>query len=98
MFAAQRGTMPGGVVGGSGTLASHEPVGEAQIDESPLNKEDAKVFRGVAARLNFLGPDRPDMRYAIKEAARCMAIPRQCDWPLLKKIGRYLLYIDLAWC
>ena len=65
---------------------------EDPIDESPLEKADAKLFRGVAARLNYLGPDRPDMQYAIKEAARCMASPRQCDWPLLKKIGRYLLY------
>ena len=93
----QRGTKPGGVVGGSGTrsakiMSMRRRAEEDPIDESPLEKADAKLFRGVAARLNYLGPDRPDMQYAIKEAARCMASPRQCDWPLLKKIGRYLLY------
>ena len=101
----QRGTKPGGVVGGSGTLDSQtERASDAHssntgrraeedpVYESPLEKADARLFRGVAARLYYLGPDRPDMQYAIKEAARCMASPRQCDWPLLKKIGRYLLY------
>ena len=62
------------------------------VDERPLGTADARLFRGVAARLNYMGPDRPDMQYAIKEAARCMASPRECDWALLKKIGKYLLH------
>ena len=65
---------------------------EEEIDEQLLEKAEATIFRGVAARLNYMGPDRPDMQYAIKEAARCMALPRQCDWKLLKKIGRYLIH------
>ena len=65
---------------------------EEEIDEELLDKEEAKLFRGIAARLNYMGPDRPDMQYAIKEAARCMANPRRCDWGLLKKLGRYLLF------
>ena len=65
---------------------------EEEIDESLLEKAEATLFRGVAARLNYMGPDHPDMQYAIKEAARCMALPRQCDWKLLKKIGRYLIH------
>ena len=65
---------------------------QEEIDESPLNKSDAKLFRGMAARLNYMGPDRPDMQYAIKESSRCMANPRQCDWRLLKKLGRYLIH------
>ena len=39
-----------------------------------------------------MGHDRPDLQCAIKEATRCMASPRECDWALLKKIGKYLLY------
>ena len=74
-----------------GVDAVEETHTQEEIDETPLEKGDAKVFRGVAARLNYMSPDRPDMQYAIKEAARCMAQPRECDWPLLKKIGRYLL-------
>ena len=66
-----------------------------EADETALGPADARVFRAVAARLNYMGPDRPDMQYAIKEikeAARCMASPRESDWALLKKIGKYLLY------
>ena len=77
------------VVGGPENRAAQK---EIAADETPLEKGDAKVFRGVAARLNYMGPDRPDMQYAIKECARCMANPRVCDWSLLKKVGRYLLH------
>ena len=65
---------------------------EEKVDDELLGKEEAKLFRGIAARLNYMGPDRPDMQYAIKEAARCMANPRRCDWGLLKKLGRYLIF------
>ena len=65
---------------------------EEEVDESILGAVEAKLYRGVAARLNYMGPDRPDMQYAIKEAARAMSSPRQCDWAILKKAVRYLLY------
>ena len=65
---------------------------DEEPDTTPLERADAKVFRAVAARLNYLGPDRPDMQYAIKEAARCMSAPRECDWILLKRMGRYLIH------
>ena len=60
-------------------------------DETLLIGEEARLFRGVAARLNYVGPDRPDMRFAVKEAARLMCAPRKCDWRILRKIGRYLI-------
>ena len=40
-----------------------------------MNKDDAKKFRGIAARLNFLAPDRLDIGFAVKEAARNMSRP-----------------------
>ena len=33
-----------------------------------MNKDDAKKFRGIAARLNYLAPDRLDIGFAAKEA------------------------------
>ena len=60
-------------------------------DETPLAGDEARLFRGIAARLNYIGPDRPDMQFAVKEAARLMSSPRKCDWRILRKIGRYLL-------
>ncbi len=60
--------------------------------ESPLlGREDAKVFRGMAARANYLALDRPDIQFAVKEVARRMARPRVDDWQLLKRLARYLL-------
>ena len=61
-------------------------------EQSPeLDKKEASAYRGVAARLNYLAQDRPDLQYACKEASRRMAKPRQADWAILKRIGRYLL-------
>ena len=56
-----------------------------------LNKQEASAYRGVTARLNYLAQDRPDLQYSCKEASRRMAKPRQADWTLLKRIGRYLV-------
>ena len=57
----------------------------------PLNAQDAKVFRGLAARLNYLAQDRPDVQFAAKEVSRRMARPSTRDWGLLKHVGRYLV-------
>ena len=59
-------------------------------DDSPLlNAEEAKLYRGVTARCNYLAQDRVDIQYACKECSRRMAKPRQGDWAALKRIGRY---------
>ena len=59
-------------------------------DETELTGEEARLFRGVAARLNYVGLDRPDMQFAVKEAARLMSSPRRCDRRILRNISRYL--------
>ena len=65
--------------------------GKAEDEEEEMSREDAKAYRGIAARLNYLSPDRMDIGYAVKEAARNMARPMVGDWAKLKRIGRYLL-------
>ena len=60
-------------------------------DDSPLlDAEEARLYRGVAARCNYLAQDRIDVQYSCKECSRRMANPRQGDWAALKRIGRYL--------
>ena len=59
-------------------------------DDVKLNKDDAKAFRSLAARCNFLSADRPDIQYACKEMCRRMSEPSDGDWTLLKKLARYL--------
>ena len=56
-----------------------------------LGRDEARRYRAVAARLNYLAPDRVDIGYSVKEAARSMAKPLVGDWDKLKRIGRYLL-------
>ncbi len=61
-------------------------------DDSPLLAPgEATKFRALTARANYLAQDRPEAQYAIKEVARRMATPRERDWNLLKRLGRYLI-------
>ena len=69
---------------------------EAQREDGAENDEElepmeARRYRAVAARLNYLAPDRVDIQFAVKEAARVMSKPRRSHWALLAKIGRYLI-------
>ena len=61
-----------------------------EFDED-LNAAEARLYRGVAARLNYMSPDRPDIGHAVKEAARSMSAPKASDLRRLRKIGKYLL-------
>ena len=58
--------------------------------EEELDAAGARLYRGVAARLNYIAPDRPDIAYAVKEAARNMSSPEVSDLRRLRKIGKYL--------
>ena len=60
-------------------------------DDSELDADKARSYRAIAARLNYISPDRPDIGYAVKEAARNMSKPRVSDFQKLRKIGRYLV-------
>jgi len=56
-----------------------------------MNREAASKYRGLAARLNYLSLDRPDLQYAAKVASRYMAEPKEIDWKILKRVARYLI-------
>ena len=63
-------------------------MGEESIDWDDQSKapEEQTRYRALAARLNFLAVDRPDLLYAAKECARRMSSPRNRDWEALKRI------------
>ena len=65
---------------------------EKHDDESdpPLEGKEATAYRSVTARLNYIGPDRVDVQYATKEAARHMAAPRATHLEALRKLGKYI--------
>ena len=63
--------------------------GRAQ-EEEELSKGEATQYRAVAARLNYLSLDRPDIRHAVTVACAAMSRPTGRDWTALKRIGRFL--------
>ena len=56
-----------------------------------LSKEETTTFRGLAARLNFMSLDGPDLQFPIKECSREMGSPTRGSWGFVKKLCRYLL-------
>ena len=67
-------------------------------DEYEFLKEDVTSFRSVAARSNYLGMDRSDIQYGVKELCATMSRPTQRSWRQLKQLGRYLVgKADMTW-
>ena len=59
-------------------------------EEGELLPQDARRFRSIAARCDFLAADRIDIQFACKEVCRRMSVPCESDWKMLKSIARYL--------
>jgi hypothetical protein len=74
-----------------GELNAVFPDTEMMNNDDEMERDDAKKYRGIAARLNYLSPDRMDIGFAVKEAARNMSKPLVGDWAKLNRIGRYLV-------
>eukprot|EP00973_Karenia_brevis_P031796 4387568-Karenia_brevis.AAC.1 len=58
-------------------------------EEELLGRSEAKEFRGLAARLNFMSLDGANLQFSIKQCSRDMANPKVVSWRALKKIARY---------
>ena len=61
-----------------------------EFDETPLSPAEAQKYRSVAARLNFLAQDRPDLQFASRTVAKHMTAPTFGSMEIRKRIGRYL--------
>ena len=59
------------------TVKDTEEEDEDDPDEELLEGAEATQYRAIAARLNYLAPDRMDVQHAVKEAARAMSAPRR---------------------
>ena len=62
-----------------------------EVDEVELNDFEATMFRGLAARLNFLARDCPNLQFPAKEVCRDMWVPTVASWKRLKRLARYLV-------
>ena len=76
-------------------LENEKPLSSPGVDgqEEEDTKEEvalvgarATEYRGIAARMNYLAADRPDMQYAVKETCRDMASPTEGSWRRLMRI------------
>ena len=72
--------IPEGVVDGKVDVAGDKVMTEAE----------ASKYRAVAARMNYLAADRPDLLFCSKCVCKRMSSPRMKDWELLKRAARYL--------
>ena len=64
---------------------------EEEGDDEGMEEKEGTEFRGVAARMNFLGQDCPDLQFPVKECSKRMARPTKGAWKVAKRIARYLV-------
>jgi hypothetical protein len=62
-----------------------------EYDDQEVYGEEATSFRAIAARLNFLAMDSPDIMYPVKEICREMSRPKRRSWRAIKRLARYML-------
>ncbi len=55
-----------------------------------LDKEEGKVFRGLAARLNYMAQDNMLLQFPAKEICKNMAKPTRHDFYKVKRVVRFL--------
>ena len=70
-----------------------EPVEEEDPDgeDVPLTGPRLDQYASLAARLNYLAMDRPDLQFSVKELMRYLSRPTERQWTGLKRATRYLI-------
>ena len=63
----------------------------AEEGDQELDPQEAKKYRSLAATVNFLALDRPDLQFTAGVLGRTMAKPTTRSWANVKETGRYLL-------
>jgi hypothetical protein len=53
------------------------------LGDKELSREEAREYRGMTARANYLAQDRVDIRYAVKELSKKMSSPTEHSWMAL---------------
>jgi hypothetical protein len=73
-----------------GLLVNGKPE-DSEDEDAEVHGHEATAFRALAARINYLAQDSPDIQYAAKEVCREMARPTSRSWRRLKVLARFLL-------
>ena len=61
----------------------------ADPDDEALGEEDLRRYQSIAAKVNFVAPDRPEALYATKECMKSMSAPTKKSEERLKRLLRY---------
>ena len=64
-------------------------VHELETDDM-IYDERAKVYQGGSACGNYMGLDRPETQFAVKECCRWMSAPTELALRSLKRVGRFV--------
>ena len=72
------------------TTGSRDKMAEQREHDLLLASQDVTRYRSCVARCNYLGQDRPELQYAVKEVAKGMANPKESDWMRLKRLAKYI--------
>ncbi|MDP6494880.1 MAG: reverse transcriptase domain-containing protein, partial [Dehalococcoidia bacterium] len=64
-------------------------VQELETDDL-IYDERGKVYQGGSARGNYMGLDRPETQFAVKECCRWMSAPTELALRALKRVGRFV--------
>ena len=82
-------------VGGKGVTTPGVKMSKEETEKAESSKalegEEATQYRARVARANYLGQDRGDIAFAVKELSRRMSRPTEADWEAFKRLGRYLV-------
>ena len=65
-------------------------IGVNRGDQIPIQPEEVKMFRGLAARCNYLSSDRADINFSARAVSEGMANPNMRDMKHMRHLGRYL--------
>ena len=75
----------------SPTAKSQVPSRKADLSKTELlNAERAARYRSAVGSGIYLSADRRDIAYSVKELARHMSAPRECDWECIEILAKYL--------
>ena len=79
----------------SSAAAAYNGDRERKTDEAreevEMDRAEAKLFRCMVARMNYVAQDASDLQYPSKEISKRMAKPTKGGWIRLKKIVRYMI-------
>ena len=64
---------------------------DAADEDEELDGDTARRYRRLAATVNYLALDRPDLQYTAGVLGRTAARPTTRSWANLKRVGRYLI-------